>query len=149
MLSRGEPLKRGKGLRAGKGLKRGGKPLRRHKWLRSFNEARMEKRREKQFGPKAEWIRTLPCGVCHGPELRTVTDERALAAIPPNVEVHHVVTRGAGGKADAIIPLCVACHRALHLVGRHTFAREHKVSLADLRDSYEALWKCLQRDGSL
>lgn len=134
MLARNKPLKRGKGLKAGKGLKRGGKPLRRRTWLRSFNEALQAKRRERQFGAKAGWIRTFPCCVCYsegcGP-----------------TEAHHVVTRARGGTAADLIPLGKRCHSQLHTIGIVTFAREREISLADLRDSYEALWQCLQRDG--
>ena len=39
-------------------------PLRRNTPLWSFNPERLERLRGQQFGPKADWIRSLPCATC-------------------------------------------------------------------------------------
>jgi len=56
------------------------------------------KRRKEQFGPKAEWIKTLPCVVCRRSP----------------VDPHHEPPRSLGGNACSLIPLCGECHSRRH-----------------------------------
>jgi hypothetical protein len=44
---------------------------------------------------------------------------------------HHVRGKGAAGQVDEgnVAPLCRTHHEELHAVGRHTFARRHRVCL--------------------
>lgn len=81
------------------------------------NAARMKKRNAEAFGLHAVWLRTLACCVCE--------------AAPPST-VHHVKTRASGGKMQDGVPLCVACHRAVHANGRTTFDAQNKVNLRAL-----------------
>jgi hypothetical protein len=41
-----------------------------------------------------------------------------------------VRSRGAGGRAKDIAPLCSACHAEQHRVGIETFQRRHGIDLA-------------------
>lgn len=53
-----------------------------------------------------------------------------------NAEVHHIITRGAGGTDDPenLIYLCRQHHSLIHSVGRETFLKtwgmEHKLDIA-------------------
>ena len=94
--------------------------------LPARNPERLKRRRDLQFGPKAEWIRTLPCATCKAP---TPSDPS------------HVRSRGAGGTAADLIPQCRACHRQLHDRGRWTFEKEMSVNLVELVERYEGLWR--------
>lgn len=80
---------------------------------------RRRRARAEDFGPLADFARTLPCLVvgCTG-----------------TVEAAHVQSRGAGGhawrdeagvKIGNIAPLCHAHHAEQHQIGRVTFDRRH------------------------
>ena len=66
-------------------------------------KARTTSERERIYGPKARvaWVKASPC-VCCG----------AVG----QCQNHHVVSGGMGRKADSdtIVPLCPACHHAVH-----------------------------------
>jgi len=59
-----------------------------------------------------EYIREQPCLVCSN----------------PMTQAHHVKTVGSGGGDNWAIPLCIPCHQMIHLVGRDTFFKRHKVN---------------------
>ncbi len=101
-------------------------PVSRQTPLRAVNRERLEKRREEQFGPKADWIRRLACSMC---------------GAPGPSDPSHVRSRGAGGTAADLIPQCWMCHRRLHDVGRWTFETEMGVDLVELVERYEELWR--------
>lgn len=85
-------------------LRRGAAPKKRTP-IKRVNRARKAKRFEEAFGGKAylEFIHGLECAVCG---CRCELTEAA-----------HLTSRGAGGKADVIVPLCgsrggwTGCHR--------------------------------------
>jgi hypothetical protein len=84
--------------------------------LRRVNPERAAKRREEQFGPEAEVVRWMNCCL---PRCR---------ARPPS-DPHHVRSRGAGGTAKDLVPLCHAHHVEVHAAGRRTFEEAHGVDL--------------------
>ena len=67
--------------------------------LRPVNPKRRRARRLAAFGPKADWIRGLPCCLC--------------GAVPYDdyySHPHHVETRGRNPVSNKIIPACWRCH---------------------------------------
>ena len=70
---------------------------------RSRRYARM---RDKQFGPKADFIKTQRCDTCG-----------ASAPSDPS----HYPSRGAGGTAKDLFPQCRECHVRMHEQGVSTF----------------------------
>lgn len=106
------------------------RPATRTAKIRQRNPKRAAEQRLADFGPQAEWMRTLPCATC---------------GAPPPSDPSHVKTRKAGGCRDDMIPACAACHEAFH-AGRETFAAEHGLTLADLLDlaaRYAEQWASL------
>jgi hypothetical protein len=73
---------------------------------------------EKQFGQKADWVRSLPCAACKrdGPS-----------------DPAHMRSRGAGGTSEHLVPLCRMCHIEQHTRGIKTFFADH----AHLPDRFE------------
>jgi len=94
--------------------------------LKKRNARRMKKRQEEAFGPKADYIRKLPCCVC--------------GTIAPS-DPHHVKSRGAGGKARDLVPLCWNCHLRLHNMGRLSFELENSVDLGAIAKELEQRWQ--------
>jgi len=92
--------------------------------LKSKREKQRE-RKERQFGPKAEWIRTLSCAACK-------RDGRDPA---------HMRSRGAGGTSDHLVPLCRECHTEQHAKGIKTFfSKRGMIDRLDLADQYHQRW---------
>ena len=88
--------------------------------------SKKEERRERQFGPKADWIRTLPCAACgrDGPS-----------------DPAHMKSRGAGGTSDHLVPLCRMCHTEQHTKGIKTFFSKHGIiDTLDLAERYHQRW---------
>ena len=98
--------------------------LRRLTPLRKVNSHRRRTRHAEAFGDKAHWIRSQPCVICG--------DRHTQAA--------HVRSRGAGGKADVLVPLCVQHHTEQHTVGIRTFESRHNVDLTLEALDYESRW---------
>ena len=67
--------------------------------LRSVNAKRRRKRLQEAFGPKADWVRGLPCCLCGNP--------------PPS-HPHHTTSRGRDPLNNDVVPLCADCHRRVH-----------------------------------
>ena len=96
--------------------------------IRRVNPARLKKLREVQYGAHAERIREMPCLIqtyggfgCEG-----------------QVVAHHAVSRGAGGLAKDLTPLCNAHHLEVHQHGAKTFMCRH---LLDLKAEADRLWE--------
>lgn len=102
-------------------------PFKRAGWIKrllgvkKYNHKRLKKLRDQQFGDHAVWIRTLGCLVC--------------GDWP--TEPHHWPTRGNGGKAKDMTPLCKFHHDIFHLKGPETFARTWGI---DLKAEAARLW---------
>lgn len=92
-------------------------PLRRGRPLRRINPGRAAARRRRDFGPQAEWAVDQPCAVC---------------GEPAPSEPSHVRSRGAGGRAADIVPMCHRCHTHWHL-GRLEQQRTDLEALARAR----------------
>ena len=120
---------------------RPGAPPKRRTEIRRVNAQRLAALREKQFGPHADAVGCLPCAVCR-PAFYVMWDDDTLAGLleiahegglPRVSEPHHAThTRGAGGTAEHVVPLCWSHHSDAEALGRVTFARKFKVRLRAL-----------------
>ncbi len=99
-------------------------PLKRKTRLNRRNEERLAKRKARDFGELARYIRTLDCCACEAPG--------------PS-QACHVKSRGAGGHAwldsgdGNIIPMCASCHHEQHQKGWGAvlrYGRAHAESMA-------------------
>jgi hypothetical protein len=89
------------------------------------NKKRRAKRYRETFGlEKAAWVRTLPCLGCG----RTPS------------EAAHAKSRGAGGTAAHLVPLCHRCHREQHQVGILTFQASRRLDLLSEAEHYHRAW---------
>ena len=108
------------------------KPLTRKTPMKKRNEKRRERLFEEQFGSVAfvKWVNLQECAIpgCGGWPC----------------EAAHVVSRGAGGTAADIIPLCKTHHQNQHDVGIETFASEHGVDTRALAEWTQARWTLYQ-----
>ena len=95
--------------------------------IRRVNPARLKKLREVQYGEHAERIRELPCLVA----------EYGGRGCDGRVEAAHVKSRGAGGLAKDLVPLCTGHHRELHDHGVKTF---QCTQMLDLASEADRLW---------
>lgn len=102
------------------------KPLRRKSGLNRRNESRRKRLFKKQFGSeeRLEWLKSHRC-IC-GSESQ---------------HAHHVVSRGAGGKADDMVPLCAVCHNEIHQHGQRTYELKNGVDLPYLARLYAERWE--------
>ena len=99
-------------------------PLPRGKGLRRVNAARQGAERERQFGPLAAFVRTLPCAIAGCPR-------RTVAA-----HVHGRRNAGAwrerpdgGAPVGNLVGLCRAHHDEQHRVGIVTFQVRYGINL--------------------
>lgn len=104
-----------------------GAPLKRRAKLKKQNMARQAAAFAEDFGSpeRVTWIQAQPCAVC---------------GRSPS-ECAHVRSRGAGGKAADILPLCRTCHSEQHQVGRETFEATRGVNLAQIARDTEQRWR--------
>lgn len=95
-------------------------PLRRSSRLAPRNAKRKSERWTRQFGSpeRVAFVRSLCCVACLN---------------FGEIENHHITSRGAGGVATDIVPLCQTCHRAWHKQGRRTFCARWEIFEEDLR----------------
>lgn len=93
--------------------------------MKRRNPKRAKARRERDFGTKAEYIRSMPCCACgkDGPS-----------------DPHHHPTRAAGGTSKDLVPLCFRCHREFHDAGAETFQARHNVDLKAKAALYESMF---------
>lgn len=115
-MKRGTPLERRTPLRQKR-------PLRRRGWLlaRSADPRRRSRsraRQRRQYGLHGAAIRQLPCVVCK--------------AAPLSCAAHASKTKGAGGLAKDLVPLCLAHEMEWHQVGPKSFDRNHGIRLRDV-----------------
>jgi hypothetical protein len=83
---------------------------------RKPNPERRQARHAAAYGEHAVFVRTLPCAVC----------------LRRPVDAAHVRSRGAGGTAADLVPLCREHHAEQHTVGIATFQRRHGLDLPAL-----------------
>lgn len=106
-------------------LRRGDSVLERKTPLAKVNRKRAKRRRARDFGSKADFVRALPCLVC---------------GTKPS-EPHHFPTRGAGGTSKDLTPLCTEHHREFHGTGAKTFQRRHGINLRIRAEEIQAAWE--------
>lgn len=127
-------------------------PLRRKARLAPVNRKRKAAAFKKNFGLKAAWIRERDCAVAFRRPLRPLPDsdsktEDALIVVgwlglcAGPVEAAHAKTRGAGGTAADLVPLCQYHHRRQHMLGIKTFGARYGVDLAEMAESYDHAWE--------
>lgn len=107
-MKRGKPLSRRKPLRAKSPAKPSPTPAQLKRTpLPKTNPKRRAKRWAEQFDSPEflDFVHALPCAVCE--------QEPSEAA--------HARSRGAGGKAADILPLCGECHELQHTLGVKSF----------------------------
>lgn len=121
------------------------KPIQRKTRLKSVNRERAAKRKARDFGEYAEWIREQWCVMLGW----TSTYRRIPARKPAHgcwtfTEAAHVKSRGAGGHAECnLIALCTRCHGELHHVGRKSFEAKYGIQLGAIAAD---LWGRYQRE---
>lgn len=100
-------------------------------YIKRTNPKRLKRLREQQFGGEyADTIRALGCCACGAP--------------PPSV-CHHTRTRGAGGTAKDMVPVCSpGCHEEIHQMGRTTFEEIYQINLKGLAST---LWRRYSASG--
>ena len=108
-MKRRKPLERRTGITSRKQLNR-------KKTVKRKNARRSAKEFRRAYGSRerVRAVQAMPCVVC--------------GALPS--ENAHVRSRGAGGGAADIVPLCMAHHREQHDVGIATFQERHSIDLA-------------------
>ena len=104
-------------------------PIERRTPIKKVNRKRKAKREAEHFGDKAKWVRTLVCLVC--------------GRYP--VQACHAKSRGAGGTAEHLVPMCVDHHRQQHQMGIDTFGALYNVDLMDEARHYEQAWQEKER----
>ena len=108
-MKRKTPLKRRTGLTSRKKLNR-------KKAVKRKNARRSAKEFRRAYGSRerVHAIQAMPCVVC--------------GALPS--QNAHVRSRGAGGGAADIVPMCMAHHREQHDAGIETFEARYSINLA-------------------
>ena len=102
--------------------------LKRRTGIRKVNPKRKASRMERDYGgPKADWIRSLPCCV--------PACETGLVIVAA-----HARSRGAGGHADSLVSMCAPHHREQH-DGIKTFEAKYGINLLALAAELEARWQ--------
>lgn len=114
--------------RCGRGLERGGGLKRRTK-VRPVNPERKQRLFGEGFGSEARvrWVASLACVVpgCDGGPCENA----------------HTVSRGSGGKARDVVPMCPAHHTEQHQLGIRTFASKYGLDLESEAAATERAWQ--------
>jgi hypothetical protein len=142
------PLKRTKSLKSSSGPAKRGKRVKRAVWwlkdLFSYRDGvRREVEREAHVkvwgGGKSAWIRSRECVV---PTFSPagVYEARGNRCVG-KLEAAHIRSRGAGGDATDLVPLCHKHHSQSHTIGIQTFERRYQIDLTACAATYEYLWQ--------
>ena len=125
-MKRRKPLKRRTGLTSRKQLNR-------KKTVKRKNARRSVKEFRRAYGSqeRARAVQAMPCVVC--------------GALPS--QNAHARSRGAGGGAEDIVPLCMAHHREQHDVGIATFEERYSIDLQKEARRTNAWWEEHQQQG--
>jgi hypothetical protein len=107
----------------------------RPKGLKPRNEVRAAKRYEENYGPKADWVRSLAC---------VVSGSGGSKSDP--IVAAHVLGRGAGGDSRDLVPMLASLHDSLHQMGQDTFAVAHNCDLEGAADIIELRWRQFVKD---
>ena len=131
-LKRKRELARKRGLKRGKGRLRSEARLERRTAMKKSNRRREARLHQEQFGSdeRKEWMWGMVCAAC-----------KSGWGKP---HIHHVKTRGAGGKAADTVPLCPKCHRLVHDMGRRYVEALYSIDLLSIAKEMERRWQELQ-----
>lgn len=104
--------------------------LKRKRGVRKVNPERRARLREVQYGSDEfmAWIHGQACVLCR---YRYAADE---------IHAHHVVSRGAGGTWQSVVPLCHGCHRFVHDHGPAKARLATGVDLEQAAREIQARW---------
>ena len=84
-----------------------------------------------------QWVRGHEC--CVWGKLEQLGDGYARHhSCEGKTEAHHVVSRGAGGGDEQVVPLCSKAHADGHRMGWETFQKRYRV---DLASTAADMWK--------
>ena len=128
---RRDPKKLREWQRRSKGLK--SDPEKQREWKRRskpinpVNSKRREKLHAKNFGDRADLVRSKPCTVASDSPCPTPCRGRIVSA--------HVKSRGAGGDRFDQAPLCWAHHDEQGVVGVPAFNRKYRIDLRAKADA--------------
>ena len=93
--------------------------MKRRKPMKRRNEARRRRAfLEAYGGDYADLIRALPCIIAE------------CNAWSWTIQASHVKSRGAGGKAKDLVPMCPDHHSEMHTLGIRTFESNYSIDLA-------------------
>lgn len=96
---------------------------------------RRQERHERQYGgPYADWIRSLPC---EARNVRAFPGSWLGGGCLGRIHAAHVRSKGAGGVAEHLVPLCMLHHDESHVIGIRTFEARHEL---DLTAAARRLW---------
>ena len=113
-------------------------PLKRSGRVKPVNRKRAAKRKARDFGPYADWIRTQPCCISG----KRTGEDGVLPYTRCFVEAAHVRSRGAGGTSDAnLVPLDWVLHSAQHTSGIRALEKKYGVDLKALAADYWAAYQ--------
>lgn len=101
--------------------------------LKKRNVRRAKEAFTEAFGEKGSWVRGFSCAI--GVYGRNPGECDGL------IEAAHVRSRGAGGAAKDIIPLCTRHHREQHDAGIRTTESKYAISFTMAAALYEALYQ--------
>ena len=82
--------------------------------LPKVNSVRAAKREERDFGPKGDWIRLQACCVLGKRTGDWVTDKLTGERVQVVIVAAHFPSRGAGGRAEHLVPLAWHLHQQAH-----------------------------------
>ena len=117
--------------------------------LKKRNAKRQARAFSEDFGSpeRVTWIQAQPCAICGRTPSECAHVRASITAvlcIASPISLRR--SRGAGGKAADIVPLCSAHHHEQHVIGRRSFEALHKVNLRALADATERRWTILKED---
>ena len=110
--------------------------------VRKRNPERAAKRYARDYGEKGEWIRLQRCAVTGAMTGQYVFDPFEQQQVRVQVVASHFPSRGAGGRAEHLIPLAWHLEMRSHREKKRLEA-EYGVDLKALAVEYEKRW---QRD---
>jgi hypothetical protein len=107
--------------------------------LKKVNPERAKKREARDFGAKGEWIRRQPCCVL-GKHTGDWMADFGGARFQVQIVAAHFPSRGAGGRAENLVPMAWHIHELAHQ-NEKAIERMYGVRFKELAAYYEKLWQ--------
>lgn len=105
-----------------------------------INPVRAAKQYARDYGPKGDWVRRLPC-CCTGKRTGEGVRDRELGMVSVVIVAAHFPGRGAGGHSTDLVPMADHLHTRGHQQGTKTLEQVFGVSFKQLAAEYEARWQ--------